>query len=196
MNRREFEEAIDRARTEDERLSWFGALLTRESKLEGQLIVVGGSAIEIYLTSSEFISMDIDLVGDKEAIVEVLRRWGFRREEGRDQREYWVRRGLGSVDLVGPRDRSGLPPRVVTTPHGDVLVGPIECLIVRRLMRPGREHSVAFFRQAEVLAAQYKRSLDWDYIRAQAANEKVSPLYDQLEEQVYSDRSGRRSRTA
>jgi hypothetical protein len=192
MDRREFEQAIDKAPTEDERLAWFGALLTRESKLDGHLIVVGGSAIEIYLTSSRYISMDIDLVGDKEAITVVLRRWGFRREEGRDKRDYWVKNGLGNVDLVGTRDRSGLPPRAITTPYGDVLVGPIEYLIVRRLMRAGREHSVALFRQAEVLAAQYQRSLDWDYIRAQAVYEKVLPLYDQLKEQVYSDRSSRR----
>jgi hypothetical protein len=51
MDREELEGTIARARTEDERLSWFGALLTKESKLEGHLIIVGGPAIEIYLTS-------------------------------------------------------------------------------------------------------------------------------------------------
>jgi hypothetical protein len=47
---------------------------------------VGGSAIEIHLTSGVYISMDIDIVGDKAAIGGVLRRWGFRREKGRDKR--------------------------------------------------------------------------------------------------------------
>jgi hypothetical protein len=192
MDRKEFEQAIAKARTEDERLSWFGALLTRESNLAGGLIIVGGSAIEIYLTSNKYVSMDIDIVGDKDAIAGALRRWGFRREEGRDRRIYWVKKGLGNVDLVGPRDRSGLPARTIATPYGDVLLGPIEYLIVRRLMRAGREHSTEFFRQAEVLAKQYKRSLDWEYIRAQAAYEKVLPLYDQLKEQVYSNRIPRR----
>jgi hypothetical protein len=191
MDRREFERAIAKARTEDERLSWFGALLTRESKLAGRLIIVGGSAIEIYLTSSRYVSMAIDVVGDKEAIAVALRRWGFRREEGRDRRDYWVKNGLGNVDLVGARDRSGLPPRVLATEHGEVLLGPIEYLIVRRLMRAGREHSTELFRQAEVLAAQYKRSLDWEYIRVQADYENVLSLYDQLKKQVYSKQSAR-----
>jgi len=192
MDRKKFEQAIAQAGSEDERLAWFGALLTRESGLEGRLIIVGGSAVEIYLSSSKYISMDIDIVGNKVAIARVLKRWGFRRESGRDERVYWVKEGLGNVDLVGPRDRSGLPPRVIRTPHGEVLLGPIEYLIVRRLMRAGRERSTELFRQAEVLAAQYRRTLDWDYIRAQSDYERVSPLFDQLKTQVFPSRSLRR----
>lgn len=74
MDRKEFERTLATARTEDERLSWFGALLTRESKQEGRLMIVGGSAIEINLSGSKYVSMDIDVVGDKEAIAVVLRR--------------------------------------------------------------------------------------------------------------------------
>ncbi len=189
MNRKEFERTLAAARTEDERLAWFGALLTRESKLDGQLIIVGGSALEIYLTSSEYVSMDIDIVGEKAAISPVLRRWGFQAEKGRDQRVYWVKTGLGNVDLVGPRDRSGLPPRALPTPFGAVLLGPIEYLIVRRLMMAGQKRSTEMFRQAVVLAARYKRGIDWDYIRAQAAYERVLPLFQELEEQVVPRRS-------
>jgi hypothetical protein len=192
MDRKEFELAIAKARTEDERLSWFGALLTRESKLEGRLIIVGGSAIEIYLTSSKYVSMDIDVVGDKGAISAVLRRWGFRRVPGRDRRVSWVKKGLGSVDPVGPTDRSGLPPRSISTPHGEVLLAPVEYLVVRRLMRAGRERSTELFRQAEVLAAQFKRSLDWEYTRSEAEHERVLPLYNQLRAQVLMKRPERK----
>jgi len=192
MNRREFERTIAKALTEDERLAWFGALLTRESSLEGHLIIVGGSAIEIYLTSNKYVSMDIDLVGDRAAISVVLRRWGFLRETGRDRRVYWVKKGLGSVDLVGSRDRSGLPARAWKTPFGDVLLAPVEYLIVRRLMRAGREKSTELFRQAEVLAAQFRRGLDWDYLRNQAEYEKVKPLYAQLRDQVLTKRAKRK----
>jgi hypothetical protein len=149
---------------------------------------VGGSAIEIYLTSGVNVSMDIDIVGDKAAIGGVLRRWGFRREKGRDKRIYWVKKDLGSVDLVGAKDRSGLPPRTHTTPFGDVLLAPVECLIVRRLMRASRERSTELFRQAEALAAQHKRGLDWDYIRVESGYEKVSPLFKQLKAQVLARR--------
>jgi len=188
MNRKEFERILTKARTEDERLAWFGALLTRESKLEGHLIIVGGSAIEIYLTSSEYVSMDIDIVGEKVVISSVLRRWGFQAEKGRDKRVYWVKGGLGSVDLVGQRDRSGLPPRALPTPYGDVLLGSIEYLIVRRLMMARQQRSRKVFRLAAVLAARYKRGLDWDYIRGQADYEKVLPLFDELKEQVLARR--------
>jgi len=137
--------------------------------------------------------MDIEVVGDRKAIAEVPQGWGFRPEEGRDHRLHRVRKDLGNVDLVGPNDRSGLPPRSHTTPYGEVLHAPIEYLIVRRLMRLGREHSTELFRQAEVLAGQYKSSLDWKYIKSQVLDERVLPLYNQLREQVYPGRS-RRSR--
>jgi len=192
MIRQDFERTIAKARTEDERLAWFGALLTRESRLSGKLIIVGGSAIEIYLTSDAYVSMDIEIVGPKAAIGAVLRRWGFRSEEGRDKRVYWVKAGIGSVDLVGPRDRSGLPPRAFPTPYGDVLLSPVEYLIVRRLVMAARQRSTDMFRQAEVLAARYRRGLDWEYIRVQSSFERVLPLFEQLKEQVLGRRSAER----
>ena len=99
-----------------------------------------------------------------------------------------MKKVLRSVDLVGAKDRSGLPPRTHTIPFGDVLLAPVEFLIVRRLMRASRERSTELFRQAEVLAAQYKRSLDWDYIRVESGYEKVSPLFKQLKAQVLARR--------
>jgi hypothetical protein len=184
MDRQEFERILSSAPSESERIAWFGALLTREAGLQGKLIIVGGSAIEVYLTSNKYVSQDIDVVGAKGPITQVLRRWRFHREEGRSGREYWTKDGLGQVDLVGPKDRSGLPPRVEHTPYGDLLLAPVEYLIVRRLMRAGREHSTELFRQAEVLAVQYGGELDWDYIRGDASRENVLPLYEQLRRQV------------
>jgi hypothetical protein len=188
MIRREFERIIAQARTEDERLAWFGALLAREASLEGRLIIVGGSAIEIYLTSDAYVSMDVDIVGARAEITDVLRRWGFKPEKGRDRRVYWVKREVGTVDLVGPRDRSGLPPRAFPTPYGDVLLSPVEYLIVRRLMMAGRQRSTEMFRQAEVLAARHRRGLDWDYIRVQSSLEKILPLFEQFKGQVLGNR--------
>src|SRR5690242_3698968 len=100
MDRRAFRRALRDAPSEGARIAWFGALLARESGLRDQLIIVGGSAIEIYLTSSRYVSEDIDIVGEKRAIAPVLRRWGFIEKEGRDRRVYWMKRGLGYVDLV------------------------------------------------------------------------------------------------
>lgn len=184
MERPELESVLRRAGSEDERLAWFGALLTREANLPGRLLIVGGSAIEIYLTSQLYISQDIDVVGDREAIRPVLRRWGFSPEEGRDGRTYWIKEGVGQVDLLGANDRSALPPRSKRTPFGLVLLGSVEYLIVRRLMRAGRERSTELFRQAEVLAAEYGADLDWRFVRSEAKSENVLPLYEQLRKQV------------
>jgi len=188
MNRREFESAISRAASEEDRLAYFGALLSRESGLGNRLIVVGGSAIEIYLTAEVYASQDIDIVGTKAAIAPILSKWGFIEEVGRSRRSYWVKAGLGQVDLVGPRDRSGLSPRPWPTPFGEVMLAAVEYLIVRRLMRAAREHRPDLFRQAQVLAIRYRRELDWEYIRGMAKSENVLPLYEQLRERTQDKR--------
>jgi hypothetical protein len=184
LDAEQFERAIDSAPSEAKRIAWFGALLARESGLGDRLVIVGGSAIEVYMTAEVYVSQDIDVVGDRVRIVPVLREWRFLEEEGRDRRTYWVKDGLGNVDLVGTTDRSGLPSRREPTPYGDVRISPVEYLIVRRLMRAGREHSEELFRQAEAMAAQYRRGLDWNYIRIHSKYEGVQPLYEQLRRQV------------
>ena len=188
MNRREFESAIGTASSEEDRVAYFGALLARESGLGKGLVLVGGSAIEIYLTAEMYTSQDIDVVGTKSAITPILLKWGFVEEEGRSRRTYWVKDGLGQVDLVGPRDRSGLPSRRWPTPFGEVMLGPVEYLIVRRLMRSSREQSAELFRQAEILAIQYQKGLDWEYLQAMAKSEHVLPLLTQLRKRTITRR--------
>jgi hypothetical protein len=184
MNRREFEAAIRSAPTEHDRIAWFGALLAADSKLRSRLIIVGGSAIEVYLSSERYVTNDIDVVGRKAAIVPVLKRWGFTQKSGRDQRVYWAKPGLGLVDLVGPTSRAGLPARRQPTPYGDAFLGPVEALVIRRLIRASREKSQTLFRQAEALATEYSRKLDWDYLRAEAKYEQIGPMLEELRKRV------------
>ena len=140
--------------------------------------VVGGSAIEIYLTSRSYVSQDIDLVGDRTAIERALRNWGFHEVEGRSHRTYWTDNFVGLVDLVGAVDRSGLRPRKVSTALGPVLLSAPEPLIIRRLMRGHREGSEELFRQA-VKLAQLGR-LDWRYLRSESRYEGVEPELERL----------------
>ena len=184
MDRRKFETAISSAPSEEDRLAYFGALLARESGLGNGLILVGGSALEIYLTSAVYTSQDIDVVGARTAIRPILSKWGFAEARGRSHRIYWIKEGLGQVDLVGARDRSGLPARPWPTPYGSVMLGPVEYLIVRRLMRSTAERSPGLFRQAEALAIRYRKGLDWAHIRVMAKAENVLPLFDQLRKRV------------
>ena len=193
MDRRGFEAAIAGAGSDEERLACFGALLSRETGLGSRLVIVGGSAIEIYLTAEVYTSQDIDVVGARSAIAPVLSKWGFSEERGRSRRGYWVKDGLGAVDLVGPREHSGLPPRAWPTPYGEVMLGPVEFLIVRRLMRTVSDREPDLFRQAEALALRYPKGLDWEYTRVLAKAENVLPLLDQLESRVRARRRGHRS---
>jgi len=188
MNGAEFARAVSPAPSPEARLTWFGALLCRESGTGVE--IVGGSAIEIYLTSAEYVSDDVDLVGEKALIAAVLRRWGFRAIEGRSRRVYWSKKNIGLVDVVGPGDRSGLPPRQVKTPFGPVLLSAVEPLIVRRLWRSAREGSADLFEQAVKLARN--RDLDWEYLEAEARFEGVASSLVDLRKSVRPTTRGRR----
>lgn len=176
MRRAEFDKIIGSTTKPEDRISWFGALLSRESKTSVE--IVGGSAIEIYLSSEEYTSQSVDLVGRGDRFTPVLRRWGFERAEGRGHRVYWLKRSIGLVDIVGGGDRSGLRPRKLNTPYGTVLVSAVEPLVARRLMRAHREKSRELYVQAEKLAKQ--GDLDWDYLKVIAAYEGFEPLLIKL----------------
>jgi len=77
-------ERIKRSGNEVEKLILLGAWLTEEAKKRGITppVVVGGSAVEIY-TLGYYKSGDIDLVGPKEFVRDVLLSSGYFREEGR-----------------------------------------------------------------------------------------------------------------
>jgi hypothetical protein len=184
MDSAELDRILASASSGSERIAWFGALLSKESGLRDRLVIVGGSAIQIYLGSGRYVSQDIDVVGDRTTLWRVLDRWGFERETGRDAGTYWSKPSLGKVDLVGSNDRAGLPSQKRSTKYGPVRVGPVEHLIVRRLMRSGREHDVDLFRQAEALAVQHGPELDWEYVRSLSKYENVLPLFEQLRKQV------------
>lgn len=176
MDAGEFARAIRKTPTAEDRVAWFAALLQREAGRPVE--VVGGSAIEIYLSSESYVSQDIDVLGDRSAIEGVLQRWRFTRIEGRSHRLYWVHKTIGLVDIVGPADRSGLPPRRKSTPFGDVLLSAVEPLIIRRLYRAAREDSEELFGQAVKLARL--GTIDWAYLENEARYEKVEPLLRRL----------------
>ncbi len=181
MDEPELDSILRRAKAPAQRVAWFGALLAREAGTP--VVLVGGSAIGVY-TEGEYVSQDIDVVGDRKRLAAILRRWGFCPEVGRSRRTYWVRDPPGLVDLVGARTKSHLSPQTLQTPYGSVHLGPPEDLITRRLMRAGAEHSTELFREAVLIAHRYRAVLDWEYIRADARYEHVLPLYEQLRQLV------------
>jgi len=176
MDGSEFDKVVTSAPTPEECIAWFGALLARESKTD--IEIVGGSAVEIYLSSSNYVSQDIDLVGRGDRIRSVLRKWGFRQVKGRSHRVYWFKPAVGLVDVVGAGDRSGLKPHRVETPHGPVVVSAVEPLIIGRLTRAHREDSQELYLQAVELAK--RGSLDWKYLETMASFEGVAALLSKL----------------
>jgi hypothetical protein len=165
----EYSRAIRKARSDEDRIARFGALLSTDSGTNVE--IVGGSAIEIYLSSAAYASQDIDLVGDRAAIEQALQKWGFRPIDGRSRRTYWTDGFVGLIDLVGSVDSSGLPPRRIPTAYGPVWLSAPEPLIVRRLYRSKREGSRGLFLQAVALARL--GNLDWDYLVSEARYEGV-----------------------
>lgn len=180
------QKALAKARSKAERSLWFGALLARE--LGTEIVIVGGSAIEVY-TSGKYVSGDLDLVGEREPMVSLLERWGFRRE-GR----LWTRTELSLwVDPVG-REYAGDTRRlrIVETPYGRVRLASIEDLIAKRLIetkvwpRGGTE----LFDQALALASEYSDQVDWDYVSAVAGRDHAGDLVPELRRRVARGVSG------
>jgi hypothetical protein len=156
------------------------ALLEKESSTAVE--IVGGSAIEVYLSSSAYVSEDIDVVAKRAPVQLVFSRWGFSEVVGRSHRRYWSHKLVGLVDLVGSADRTGLPPHKVKTPFGPVTLGAPEPLIIRRLVRSDREESSELFRQAVLLARL--GGLDWDYLESEARYEGVEAALKRLRKKI------------
>lgn len=156
------------ARGEDRRILTFAALLRQEAELGiDDLVVVGGSAIEIY-TEGAYVSGDVDICAPRDPIQSVLTRWGFKKP-GRE----WARLDWKIViDVVAPRPSGSMRlTRVVDTPYGQVRLGAVEDLIL------GRIALIKFWREpnewanAELLINLPR--LDWEYLADRARRDDV-----------------------
>jgi hypothetical protein len=145
---------------------------------DGPVVVVGGSAIEVY-TIGAYTSGDIDLVTPREKAARVLESWGFRTKG----RTWYHSKWKLDVDLVG-NDYSGSPSRIreVETPYGAVRLAAVEDLIVKRLAEAkhwqGRRQEA--FEQAALLASELADGLDDQYLDLRAKQEDVIDILADL----------------
>lgn len=98
-----------------ERNALFLALLSDEMESRGykRPVAVGGFAVEAY-TLGRFMSMDIDLVGNRDGIIAILQEVGFTSSDGRN----WLSESLDiHIDIQGGS---------VNTPGGDARVAAME----------------------------------------------------------------------
>lgn len=139
------------------------------------MIVVGGSALEIY-TQADYASGDVDIVGRREAIVPILKGWGF----SKSSRQLWAHPEWKLViDLVKEieyynrsRDRT----RLIATPFGTVRVEAVEDSIIRRLIQARYWQVASDFDWAVALATLEAKSIDWTYAENYAKFERVGDL--------------------
>jgi hypothetical protein len=176
----QFEAVMAKATNRSERNLWFGALLSDE--VGGALVIVGGSAIEVY-TTGKYVSGDIDIVGDRKAIINGLERWGFRpagRLWSRPELELWID-PVGS-EYTGDERRL----RTVTTPYGPVRLASVEDLIAKRLIetKVWPKGGTDLFDQALALAAEYDQEIDWPYVTKVARKDLADDLIPELRRRV------------
>jgi len=153
------------------RILYLAALLRQEAGLgTDDVVVVGGSAIEVY-TGGAYVSGDIDICAPVGPVALTLARWGFQRP-GRE----WARLDWKVVvDVVGPYPSgSMLHTRVEETPYGPVRLGAVEDLILGRLAL------IKFWKEraesANVKLLVNLPDIDWSYLADRAAKEDLSDI--------------------
>jgi hypothetical protein len=165
---------MDTAHSRREYQLIFVALLGKAAGVPpDDLIVVGGSAIEIH-TAGAYSSGDIDLVSSRSArLREVLAGWGFSRGGRVFENGAW---GLW-VDLVGyPYTGSLERTSIVATEVGDVRLAAIEDLLVKRLVSAKFWNLPGDQEHAHVLAKRFFGTIDWPYVERFAAQQGVGEL--------------------
>ncbi len=167
-----------------ERKVRFMALLTASLPKGGRRpILVGGSAIEVYLDGM-LRTGDMDVVYPMKALQDLLRGWKF--ELGGGLRA-WVNDELGlAVDMVGD-DLTGSAERVttITTAYGPATVIGVEDLMLKRLASAKHWRAPSDMEQAYLLARAFQDRLDWLYLREQARKDGTSGYLQRVTKKLY-----------
>ena len=164
------DEALRHENATEKRILNFAALLARASGSE--VIVVGGSAIEIY-TRGGYVSGDLDVTGERQPIHRVLRDWGFK-IEGR----LWIHKEWKlAIDVVGPRyNGSYYRTSLIETPYGPVRVAAIEDLLIKRLAEAKHWQVSKALDEAAILWKTMEDRLDRSYLEEQAKRYDVADI--------------------
>lgn len=171
--------------TEDptERKIRFIALLTSSLPKERRPpILVGGSAIEVYLDGT-LRTGDMDIVYDAKALRGVLSAWRFSLGGGV---RAWANDELGlAVDMVGD-DYNGSLERVmtITTDYGPATVSAVEDLMLRRLASAKFWGVPTDVEQAYLLAKAHGDRIDWEYAEAEAARTDVADYFAKVKKML------------
>lgn len=137
-------------------------------------VLVGGGLVELY-TSGGYTTGDVDLVGSRRAVAELLRDAGFE-EEGR----HLFREDLGLVvEVPGRYLRDTEEVVEVMVDDLTLLVLRVEDVLVDRLLAAKFWRSPTDWEQAIILFSAHEAQLDRDALRTKAeANDVLDALAD------------------
>ncbi len=158
--------------------AYFMSLLTQEAeKRNTRPIVVGGSAVDFY-TEGIFPSHDIDLIGSRKIIGEILENtFGFKRS-GR----HWINEKIGIYVEVPGDHLAGSRDKITTIKVGNLklyVIG-IEDLIIDRMAACSEWKSETDCKQAYYMLRYYHSRIDFDYLDKKAKDEGLSKILKKL----------------
>lgn len=172
----------------NERKIRLAAILTSSLPKTGpRPVMVGGSAIEVYL-SGTLRTGDMDIVYNPGALTKILRLWHFERASGS-----WANDELGlSVDAVGDSlNGSYDKTTTIVTKYGPATVIGMEDLILRRLTSAKHRRYPSDMEQAYLLAKAHGDRLDWEYIEEGAKKSRTTDYLRRLKRMVERGPVGR-----
>lgn len=150
------------------------SLLTRETELKNiKPIVVGGTAVDFY-TNGVFQSNDIDIIGSRKIIGDILENtFGFKRS-GR----HWIDEQIGIFIEVPGDYLAGSKDKITTmTVEGlKLYIIGIEDLIIDRMAACQEWKSETDCRQAHYLLRYYHSRIDLEYLTEKAKQEGLSAV--------------------
>lgn len=158
--------------------AYFMSLLTREAEKKNiRPIVVGGSAVDFY-TEGIFPSYDIDLVGSRKIIGEILENnFDFKRS-GR----HWINEQIGIYVEIPGDHLAGNLDKVTTIKVNDLklyVIG-IEDLIIDRMAACSEWKSDTDCKQAQYLLKYYHSRIDFNYLNTKAKDEGLLKILEKL----------------
>ncbi len=161
-----------------DRKIYFMGLLTRECKRRGtRPIVVGGSAVEFY-TEGLYPTYDIDIVGSRKIIGELLEKKFEFKPSGR----HWINERLGLYVEMPSSYLTGDTSRITTIRTGklSVYVIGIEDLILDRIRACVYWSSRTDCEQARFMLKEYRDRIDFKYLEKKAKDEGQSRVMKRL----------------
>lgn len=166
-------------RSAPERRGLFLGILQKHLGPDVDAVVVGGALVEM-LTEGAYTTGDVDLVGERSAIGDLLEAAGFDRE-GR----HLVEPDLGLVVEVPGRylDPTQRTERLRFEDYTVVALS-LEDLLVDRLCAKAFWRSDTDWEQARLVCEAHRDRIDWERLRERAREERVEDLLDDLQAAV------------